>query len=305
MVKINSNLSDLQKHVIFQNGTEKPFDNKYWNNNREGIYVDIVNGQILFSSKDKFDSGTGWPSFTNPIDKAIIKEKSDYSHGTIRVEVRSKRSDIHLGHVFDDGPSDKGGMRYCINSASLRFIPKGSMKKEGYKKYLKDFKDNIQYEKAVIAGGCFWGIEELFSKLDGVLDVISGYTGGNIINPTYEVIIEGKSHHAEAIEINFDSNQTSYAELIRFFFKIHDPTTLNRQGNDIGTQYRSAIFYLNEKQKKIAEKLINDTNKTDTFSEKIVTKLEKLDKFYKAEEYHQKYLKKNPMGYTCHRVREK
>lgn len=306
MVKSNSNLSDLQKHVIFENGTEKPFDNKYWNNDKEGIYVDIIDGQALFSSKDKFDSGTGWPSFTNPIDKEAVKEKSDYSHGMARVEARAKNSDIHLGHVFNDGPSDKGGMRYCINSASLRFIPKEEMKKAGYEKYLGYFDNqfNIQYEKAVIAGGCFWGMEELFSKLDGVVNVISGYTGGNIINPTYEVIIKGESNHAEAVEITFDSNLTSYEKLLRFFFKIHDPTKLDRQGNDVGTQYRSAIFYLNEKQKKTAEELINNANKSGVFPGGIITKLEKLDKFYKAEEYHQKYLRKNPAGYTCHTIRE-
>jgi peptide methionine sulfoxide reductase msrA/msrB len=306
MAKNNSNLSDLQNYVIFQNGTEKAFDNEYWNNDKEGIYVDIIDDQALFSSKDKFDSGTGWPSFTSPIDKGVINEKSDNSYGMSRVEVRAKNSNIHLGHVFNDRPNDKSGMRYCINSASLRFIPKEAMKREGYEKYLEDFKDkdSIRYEKAVIAGGCFWGMEELFSELDGVVDVITGYTGGNTINPTYEVISTGKSNHAEAIEITFDSKQTSYDKVLRFFFKIHDPTTLNRQGNDVGTQYRSAIFYLNEKQKKIAEELINSANQSGVLPGKIVTTLEKFDKFYKAEKYHQKHLKKNPMVYTCHRVRE-
>ncbi len=306
MAKSNYNLSELQKNIIFQNGTERAFDNEYWDNKQDGIYIDIIDSKALFSSKDKFDSGTGWPSFTGPIDTEAIKEKLDNSHSMIRTEVRAKDSDIHLGHVFNDGPKNKGGMRYCINSTSLKFIPKEDMKKEGYEKYLSSFEDknSTQYQKAIIAGGCFWGMEELFSKLDGVVDVVNGYTGGKTVNPTYEIISTGMSNHAEAVEIIFDPKKTSYDKILRFFFKIHDPTALNKQGNDIGTQYRSAIFYLNEEQKKVADELINSANKSGVFPGRIVTMLEKFDIFYKAEEYHQDYLKKNPKGYTCHRVRE-
>jgi methionine-R-sulfoxide reductase len=133
------NLTMLQKQITQQNGTEPAFANEYWNSHREGIYVDIASGQPLFSSEDKYDSGTGWPSFFRSIDKNGIVEKSDISHGMRRVEVRSKDADSHLGHVFNDGPSDKGGMRYCINSASLKFIPKESLEKEGYSEFLKEF----------------------------------------------------------------------------------------------------------------------------------------------------------------------
>lgn len=133
------NLTEFQKYVTQKNGTEAAFDNEYWDNHREGIYVDAASGQPLFSSKDKFDSGSGWPSFTNPISQNSVMEKSDMSHGMKRVEVRSKDADSHLGHVFDDGPKDKGGMRYCINSAAIKFIPKESLKKEGYEEFLKDF----------------------------------------------------------------------------------------------------------------------------------------------------------------------
>jgi len=302
----NKNLTDLQKHVVLENGTERPFDNEYWDNKREGIYIDIINGKPLFSSKDKFDSGTGWPSFAKPINSKFLQEKIDDSHGMSRVEARSKDSDIHLGHVFNDGPKDQGGMRYCINSASLKFIAKEDLKKEGYEEYVSIFetsKDN-QYQKAILAGGCFWGMEDLFVKLDRVIDVVNGYIGGNVVNPTYKIISSGVSNHAESVEITFDPKKISYEKILRFFFKIHDPTTLNRQGNDIGTQYRSAIFYLNEEQKKIAEDLINKADKSKIFPGKIVTKLEKFDKFYKAEDYHQDYLAKNTYGYTCHKIRE-
>lgn len=131
------NLSDLEKNVLLQNGTERPFDNEYWNNKKEGIYVDKLSGEVLFSSADKFDSGTGWPSFTRPIHGENIEEIRDTSHGMIRTEVRAKESDTHLGHVFPDGPSDAGGMRYCINSASMEFIPKEEMEERGYGEYLE------------------------------------------------------------------------------------------------------------------------------------------------------------------------
>lgn len=134
-----SKLSEMQKYVTQHDGTEKPFDNEYWNNKREGIYVDVVSGEVLFSSKDKFDSGTGWPSFTKPINEENLAQKADDKFGMKRVEVRSKNADSHLGHVFDDGPRESGGKRYCINSAALRFIAKENLEKEGYGKYLKEF----------------------------------------------------------------------------------------------------------------------------------------------------------------------
>ncbi len=136
-----SKLNEFQKYVTQKEGTEPAFSNEYWNNKKDGIYVDVASGEPLFSSKDKYDSGTGWPSFTKPIEKNSVVEKSDNSLGMKRVEVRSKNADSHLGHIFDDGPKDKGGMRYCINSASLKFIPKESLEKEGYQEFMKEFSD--------------------------------------------------------------------------------------------------------------------------------------------------------------------
>ncbi len=131
-----SHLTEQQRHVTLENGTERPFDNAYWNHKEEGIYVDIISGKALFSSQDKFDSGTGWPSFTKPIDAAMVKEQPDASHGMTRTEVRSASADAHLGHVFPDGPPAQGGLRYCMNSAALRFVPKAELQAQGYGEYL-------------------------------------------------------------------------------------------------------------------------------------------------------------------------
>nr|WP_202112759.1 peptide-methionine (R)-S-oxide reductase MsrB [Gilliamella sp. Pas-s95] len=137
--KALSKLTPMQYHITQRNGTEPPFDNEFNANYREGIYVDIVSGEPLFTSLDKFDSGCGWPSFSKPIEKGNIVEKKDTSFGMRRTEVRSADADSHLGHVFNDGPKDLGGLRYCINSASLRFIPKDELEEEGYGQYLKLF----------------------------------------------------------------------------------------------------------------------------------------------------------------------
>ena len=161
----------------------------------------------------------------------------------------------------------------------------------------------VTYQKAILAGGCFWGVEKLFSNLDGVVAVVNGYTGGTMSNPTYNDITTGATGHAEAVEVTYNPQKISYEEILKFFFKIHNPTTLNKQKNDIGTQYRSAIFYANAEQKNIAHNVIFAGNQSGVFGDPIVTTLEKLEKFYPAEEYHQNYLEKNPNGYTCHAIR--
>lgn len=309
--ELKQKLSPMQYRVTQQCGTEPPFENEYWNNHAAGIYVDIVSGEPLFSSQDKFDSGSGWPSFTKPIDKAIINEKVDLSHGMRRVEVRSGKGDSHLGHVFPDGPGP-AGLRYCINSASLRFIPVERFEAEGYGEYLKLFAKDPQKtptaivateEVAVLAGGCFWGVEELIRQLPGVLSTDVGYTGGAVPNPTYSMMTTGKTGHAEAVRVTFDPRKLKYADLLRYFFRLHDPTTLNRQGNDRGTQYRSVIFYTSPEQAKVAEEVKREVNGSGKWSGPVVTEIVPASTWYKAEDYHQDYLQKNPEGYTCHYLR--
>jgi methionine-S-sulfoxide reductase len=161
---------------------------------------------------------------------------------------------------------------------------------------------STKYETAIVAGGCFWGMEELLRDVTGIVKTEVGYIGGEIPNPTYELISSGLTNYAEAVEITFDPQKISYEKLLKFFFTIHDPTEINRQENDVGTQYRSAIFYQNDEQKKIAQSVIAQANKSGVFKKPVTTTLEKAEKFYRAEDYHQDYLQKNPYGYTCHHI---
>ena len=204
-----------------RSGTEPAFRNAYWDNHKAGIYVDVVSGEPLFSSLDKFDSGTGWPSFTRPMAEAKVVEKKDASLLMTRTEVRSGLADSHLGHIFDDGPAPTG-LRYCINSAALKFVPVEEMDGAGYGQYLEPFvnADLIKpatHETAVLAGGCFWGMEEIIRKIPGVVKTTVGYTGGDTVDPTYEDVCTGTTGHAETVQIVFDPTKLSYESLLNFF----------------------------------------------------------------------------------------
>ena len=296
-------LSPEQFAVTQQCSTEPPFRNAYWDNHEPGIYVDVVDGKPLFTSLDKFDSGSGWPSFTKPVDQASLDFKVDKTAGMIRTEVKSKNAQSHLGHVFDDGPGPDH-KRYCINSASMKFIPVKDLEKEGYSEFLKFFPGQSKNEEVILAGGCFWGVQDLVRKIPGVIDTKVGYSGGTFKNATYHDVKKGNTGHAESVKIKFDPHKLSFDSLLDQFFALHDPTTLNQQGNDMGAPYRSAIFYETNKQKEIALKKIKEWNDSKKWPKPIVTEVTKASDFYLAEEEHQDYLKKHPNGYTCHYYRK-
>lgn len=287
-------LSDEQYKIARGKGTERPFCGTLLDNKLQGVYTCICCGLPLFSSQSKFNSGTGWPSFFQPVAAQNIAEHMDDSLGVTRTEILCTRCDAHLGHVFGDGPRPTG-LRYCVNSESLSFAPVGELHKLA-DPYLKQVRSTPQDTTAVavFAGGCFWCTEAVFEQIKGVKEVTSGYTGGTVDSPTYDYVTSGKTGHAEAIQITYDPSVASYEDLLKVFFATHDPTQLNRQGPDVGTQYRSVVFYANQEQKQAAQGYIAKLKQDAAHAKPIVTTVEPLTKFWPAEAYHQDYARRNP-----------
>jgi len=278
--------------VILKKGTEAPGCGTLLDNKKEGTYVCKLCGLPLFGSESKFNSGTGWPSFFKPFDPDHIRYEKDNEFGMVRVEIMCTRCTAHLGHVFEDGPQPTG-LRYCLNSASLDFVTKGDE--------LPAASKPLETQSAYFAGGCFWGVEDHLQQVPGVISAVSGYMGGKTKNPTYKDVCTHTTGHAETVKVTFDPKVVSYSTLLSWFFKIHDPTQLNRQGPDVGDSYRSAIFTADAKQAEEAKKFIEAQQKSDRFKgRKIVTQVDdvaKVGQFYSAEDDHQDYHEKH--GGSC------
>ncbi len=286
-------LTPEEERVIVRKGTERPFTGEYYNHFEKGTYTCKRCSAKLFESSSKFSTTCGWPSFDDQIKGAVTMLPD--ADG-VRTEIICANCGAHLGHVFTGERLTPKNTRYCVNSISMDFAPAGQPAASE-----KADATAPQTERAIFASGCFWGTEYYFQKAPGVLSTTVGYTGGHVENPTYKQVCTDKTGHAEAVEVIYDPSKTSYEQLARLFFETHDFTQLNRQGPDIGKQYRSAIFYLDEKQKEIATKLI-DVLKKKGFDVK--TELTAAGKFWPAEQYHQDYYKNNGKTPYCHVYRK-
>ena len=276
-------LNSAEERVIVHRGTERPFSGKYYQNKENGTYICKRCGAPLYRSEDKFDAHCGWPSFDDEIPGAIKRVPDADGR---RTEIICNNCGAHLGHVFTGEKMTGKDIRHCVNSISLNFIPA---------------QEKVQTKKAYFAGGCFWGTEYLFQNAEGVISSRVGYMGGRKQDPTYREVCGGSTGHTEAIEVVYYPAETTYEKLARLFFEIHDPTQVNRQGPDIGEQYRSAIFYLDEEQKQTAEKLIRILGEKGY---EIATELTPAGTFWEAEEYHQDYYRTRGGSPYCHTRKE-
>jgi len=274
-------LTPEEEKVLIYKGTELPFSGKYWDFKGVGIYLCKLCNKPLYRSSDKFDSHCGWPSFDDALPSAV-KEIPDIDG--VRKEIVCSNCGAHLGHIFYGERLTPKNVRHCVNSVSLEF---------------KGVKSNDERDLGIayFAGGCFWGVEYYFQKEEGVLSTRVGYMGGHKSFPSYKEVCADNTGHAETVEVIYDASIVSYEKLAKLFFQIHDPTQLNKQGPDIGSQYRSVIFYITDEQKRIAEyliKLLIDKGYN------VVTKIEKAREFWLAEDYHQDYYQKEGTKPYCH-----
>ncbi len=275
-------LTPEEERVIVNKGTEMPFTGEYYTHTAKGTYTCKRCGTALYRSSDKFDAGCGWPSFDDAIPGAV---KRSLDADGMRTEITCAKCGGHLGHVFEGEHFTEKNTRHCVNSISMSFVPDSAQVAL------------VKTERAYFAGGCFWGTEHLLEQQKGVISAVSGYMGGTKENPTYREVCDGTTGHAETVEVVFDPTRTDYETLARYFFEIHDPTQIDRQGPDIGDQYRSAIFVTSAEQRAVIEKLIG-LLKTKGY--KVVTEIANADKFWPAEQYHQDYYNYTGKEPYCH-----
>jgi len=287
--RLASVLDEETYRITQKAGTEPAFCGTLLDNKKDGVYCCVVCGLPLFTSEHKFTSGSGWPSFYTTFDREHVVGKEDRSLGMVRIEIECARCTAHLGHVFDDGP-EPTGMRFCLNSASLTFYENGEDRPPQSMP--------VETETAYFAGGCFWGIEHYFQKGEGVINAISGYMQGKTENPTYKDVSYKDTGHAEAVMVVFDPKTISYERLLQAFFDMHDPTQLNRQGPDVGSQYRSGIYTTSDAQLAAARAYAQKLQADGRFDRPIVTEIEPAERFYAAEDYHQDYIETT--GRACH-----
>jgi len=273
-------LTPEQYRITREKATERAFSSQMCSLFEPGLYACVCCDTLLFDAGEKFESGSGWPSFTQPVKENSIAYTLDNAHGMQRMETLCNTCGAHLGHVFPDGPAPSG-LRYCMNAVAL-------------------MKTASCQSKATFGGGCFWCTEAIFQQLAGVSRVESGYSGGEIANPTYQAVCTGQTGHAEVVQITFDQTVISYADLVRIHLSTHNPTTHNQQGADRGTQYRSIILAYDAEQDAVARQVIEEM--ASAYDDPIVTEVQPLETFYTAEDNHQDYYVSNPRKPYCNAV---
>ncbi len=269
-------LTKEEEHIILNKGTERPYSGELLDNKKAGLYVCRQCNAPLYHSEDKFDSQCGWPSFDDEIAGSVLRVPDADGR---RTEIVCANCGGHLGHVFENEGFTAKNLRHCVNSISMQFV-----------------EDVKRPSVAYFGGGCFWGVEDGFQSIEGVNDVVSGYMGGHTNFPTYEEVVRGDTGHAEVVRVLYDADKVDFESLARFFFEIHDPTQVNRQGVDVGTQYRSVLFYTDDEQKEIALKLKNILIDKGY---KVATEILPAPPFFPAEDYHQDFTQRTGRG-GCH-----